>query len=86
MTFGWAVNPAGGMAGETFTVPGLADGDYDVYLYRTWRGQYLDPVAATSAGGSLTVSVPELQNDRGHAQQIGDDVGFKIVKRGAALP
>jgi hypothetical protein len=85
MTFGWVVNPAGGVANETFTVPGLEDGDYDVYLYRTWRGQYLEPIGAASAGGALAVTVPELKADHGHAQQMGDDVAFKIVKRGAGL-
>ena len=85
MTFGWVVNPAGGVANETFTVPGLEDGDYDVYLYRTWRGQYLEPIMAASAGGALAVTIPELKTDRGHAQQMGDAVAFKIVKRGVGL-
>ena len=82
MTFGWLVNPAGGMANETFEVPGQDDGEYEVQLYRTWRGQYLDPVVVASAGGILTVKVPELRANRGHAQQTGDDVAFKIVKKG----
>jgi hypothetical protein len=85
MTFGWVVNAAGGIASETFTVPGLPDGDYDVHLYRTWRGQYLDAIAASSAGGAMTITVPELKTDHGHAQQMGDDVAFKIVKRGAEV-
>jgi hypothetical protein len=85
MTFGWVVNPAGGIAGETFTLPGLEDGDYDVYLYRTWRGQYLEPIAASSAGGALTVTVPELHREGSRAQQMGDDAAFKIVKRRVAI-
>jgi len=85
IAFGWVVNPAGGVAGETFSVPGLDDGDYDVYIYRTWRGLYLEPIAATSAGGTLTVNVPELRPRGGRAQNIGNDVAFKIVKRGVPL-
>jgi len=85
MTFGWVANPASGAADETFDVPGLEDGEYDVHLYRTWRGQYLDPIVAISTGGALTVKVPELQSNRGHAQQTGDDVAFKIVKKGVAI-
>jgi hypothetical protein len=83
MAFGWVVNPASGIANETFDVPGLEDGEYEVQLYRTWRGQYLDPVVVASAGGTLTVKVPELRSNRGHAQQTGDDVAFKIVKKRA---
>src|ERR1035437_6247770 len=37
------------------------------------------------AGGVLAVTMPELKTDRGHAQQMGDDVAFKIVKRGVGL-
>jgi hypothetical protein len=83
--FGWVANPERGIANETITVAGLPDGDYDVYFYRTWRGQYLDAIAASSAAGALKVTVPELKTDRGHAQQMGDDVAFRIVKRGAKL-
>jgi hypothetical protein len=85
MTFGWAVNPAGGAANETVGVPGLEDGEYDVYLYRTWRGEYLPPVTAPSAGGMLTVKVPELVARGGRAQHVGDDVAFKVVKKGVPI-
>jgi hypothetical protein len=85
MTFGWVVNPLNGVANETFSVPGLADGEYDVRLYRTWRGDYLSPISATSAGGTLTVKVPELLPRGGRAQNIGDDVAFRIVKKGTQL-
>ena len=61
MTFGWTANPGGGVAKETITIPGLEGGDYGVYFYRTWRGQYLDPLAGSSPAGALTVTVPELK-------------------------
>ena len=82
MTFGWVANPASGTANETFDVPGLADGEYEVQLYRTWRGEYLEPSVASSTGGTLTVKVPELRSKKGHAQLTGDDIAFKIVKSG----
>jgi hypothetical protein len=44
MTFGWVVNPLGGVANETLSVPGLADGEYDVHVYRPRRGDYLNPI------------------------------------------
>ena len=58
---------------------------YGPDFYRTWRGQYLDPIAATSTGGSLEVKIPELLPKGGRAQHVGDDVAFKIVKRGIAV-
>jgi len=85
ITFGWVVNPLSGVANESFSVPGMEDGDYDVHFFRTWRGQYLAPVAATASSGTLTVKVPELRPQGGRAQNIGNDVAFKIVKKGAVL-
>ena len=85
MTFGWVVNPLGGVARESFTVPGLPDGQYDVHLYRTWRGEYLAPITATSTAGTLSIKVPELVAERSHAQNIGDDVAFKIARKGEAI-
>ncbi len=85
LTVGWAVNSLSGVANETVTVPGLPDGDYDVHLYRTWRGQYLDPIPALSKGGALTFTIPELKPQGGRATNIGNDVAFKIVKKSVPL-
>ncbi len=86
MTFGWAANAVSGLAGETIEVPGLTDGDYDVHFFRTWRGLYLDPVAASSSGGVLAVKVPVLKPAATRVQNIGNDVAFKIVRKGAPAP
>jgi hypothetical protein len=83
LTFGWAVNPVSGMAGESVTIHGMADGDYAVRVYRTWRGEYLDPVTVTAAGGKLSFAILELTPQDGRANNIGDDVAFKIVKHDA---
>jgi hypothetical protein len=89
VTFGWVVNALRGVANETFIVPGLEDGEYDVHLYRTWRGQYLDPIVARSGDGTLAVKIPGLGPQggpaRGPAQSIGDDLAFKIMKKGVAI-
>lgn len=53
--------------------------------YRTWRGEYLPPISAASAGRTLTVKIPELRPIGGRAQNIGDDVAIKIVKKGVSL-
>ncbi len=78
LIFGWLVNPRSGVAKESFTISGLADGTYDVRLYRTWRGRYLDAQTQDCRDGTLTISVPELRTTGGHAYHIGDDVAFKI--------
>jgi Domain of unknown function (DUF5060) len=83
LTFGWAVNPLNGVSGETISVPGLADGDYDVRFYLPWGGEYLDPVPASSAGGALTVKIPESRPRDGKPRYFGPDVAFKIVRHKA---
>jgi hypothetical protein len=83
MTFGGAANPTSGIAGETLEIPGLPDGNYEIRFFRTWRGLYLDAIAARSTGGVLTVKVPLLQPVGGRVQSMGNDVAFKIVAAGA---
>ena len=58
-----------------------ADGEYDVRLYRTWRGRYLDRQTVECKGGKLTCTVPELKTTGGHALHIGSDVAFKIMPK-----
>jgi hypothetical protein len=79
--FGWVVNPRTSVANETFTVSGLKDGDYEVRLYRTWRGRYLDPQTLQCRDGKLTVTIPELLTTGGHASYIGSDVAFKVTPK-----
>jgi len=79
--FGWVVNPRTSVANESFTVSGLKDGDYEVRLYRTWRGRYLDPQTLQCRDGKLTIPIPELRTTGGHAAYIGNDIAFKIVQR-----
>lgn len=79
LIFGWVVNPRTSVANEAFTISGLPDGSYDVRLYRTWRGRYLDRQTIESRGGKLTCTIPELKTTGGHALHIGNDIAFKIV-------
>ncbi|MHC4581339.1 MAG: DUF5060 domain-containing protein [Planctomycetota bacterium] len=81
LVFGWVVNPRTSVANESFTVSGLADGEYELRLYRTWRGRYMDPQTIKCSGGRLTCTIPELKTTRGHALHIGNDVAFKIVPK-----
>ncbi|MCC6492567.1 MAG: DUF5060 domain-containing protein [Pirellulales bacterium] len=79
LIFGWVANPMTGVARESLTISGLDDGQYQVRLYRTWRGVYLDPIDAAAVGGKLTVKIPELAARSGHAQNMGDDVALRIT-------
>ncbi len=80
LIFGWIVNPRTSVANESFTISGLPDGRYDVRLYRTWRGQYLDAQTIESREGKLTCMIPELKTTGGHALHIGNDIAFKIAE------
>jgi len=79
--FGWVVNPRTSVANESFTIFGLKNGDYEVRLYRTWRGRYLDPQTLQCRDGKLTITIPELRTTGGHASNIGNDVAFKIAPK-----
>jgi hypothetical protein len=81
ITFGWVVNPRVSVAKESFTIAGLPENEYEVRLYRTWRGRYLEPESVALEDGELTVTIPELRTTRGHALHIGNDVAFKIVPK-----
>ncbi len=81
LVFGWVVDAKTSVAKDTFTISGLRDGDYQVRIYRTWRGRYLDPQTVSCRDGKLVVTIPELTTTGGHAQHIGNDIAFKIVPR-----
>lgn len=79
--FGWIVNPKESAANARFTVKGLPDGEYEVQLYRTWRGEYLEKHTVACSGGKLVDTIPELLTARGHANHIGNDVAVKIERK-----
>jgi len=79
LIFGWVVNPRTSAANESFTISSLPDGQYEVRLYRTWRGRYLDSQTIECRNGKLTCTIPELKTTGGHALHIGNDVAFKIA-------
>jgi len=81
LLFGWIVNPRAGVARESFTISKLPGGKYDVRLYRTWRGKYLERQTVECKDGKLTCAIPELKTTRGHALHIGNDVAFKILPK-----
>jgi hypothetical protein len=81
LVFGWVVNPRTSVANESFTISGLPEGQYEVRLYRTWRGRYLERRTVRCTEGKLTCEIPELKTTGGHALHIGNDVAFKIVPK-----
>jgi len=84
LVFGWVVNPGAGVANETFTVSGLPDGAYEVRLYKTWQGRYLDAQTLMARNGRLACTIPELRTTDGHASNMGEDVAFRIVRKQGA--
>ena len=81
IVFGWAVNPHTSVANETFTLTGIPDGTYEVRLYRTWRGLYLDAETVACSEGKLSITIPELNTTGGHAYHIGNDVAFMVIPK-----
>lgn len=79
--FGWAANPSSGIARETISLIDVPNGEYDVRIYRTWRGEYLPPIPVAVTAGRLTFAMPELTAVDGHGQYLGDDAAFKIAPR-----
>ena len=82
LIYGWFANPTSSVAKESFTIAGLEPGDYEVRLYRTWRGFYMEPQVVAAVDRKLTIAVPELAHRNGRSQLIGDDVAFKVVRKG----
>jgi hypothetical protein len=79
--FGWIVNSKEGVAREEFTINGLSEGKYDIQLFRTWAGDYMDKLTVSCVEGKLSFTIPELMPIRGLANHIGNDVAFKIIKK-----
>jgi hypothetical protein len=82
--FGWAVNPTNGIAGATITVEELPPGEYEVALYRTWQGEYLPTRTFNVTDGRLTFGVPMTEPEDGHANNLGDDIAFRITPSSTA--
>jgi hypothetical protein len=81
IVFGWVVNPRISVAKESFVISGLDDGNYEVSIYHTWRGRYLNTNTIQCKDGKLTITIPELQRSQDHASYIGNDIAFKIVRK-----
>lgn len=78
LVFGWMASPSSGVANETVTLRGLSAKPADVLLYRTWKGRYLEPQEVTYKEGVLNFTVPELAPSDNLANNVGDDIAFKI--------
>ena len=81
LVFAWVVNSKTSVAGESLTVSGLKDGEYELRLYHTWRGKYLEPQAVQCREGKICMTIPELRTTAGHASHIRHDVALKIVPK-----
>jgi hypothetical protein len=83
LIFGWAVNADTDMSGKTITINGVKNSVYRVKLYHTWSGRFIEPAGQKetmirAARNSLSLTVPILKIEGGHAQYIGQDVAFVL--------
>ncbi len=92
LIFGWAVNADTDMSGKTITISGIENGTYKLRLYHTWRGRFQDEEGRRSSSpeeerqptgnllqageNTLTLEIPVLKIEAGHARYIGQDVAF----------
>jgi hypothetical protein len=51
--FGWAANADTDMSGKDITIRGIADGQYRLRLYHTWRGRFLDDEGRRGPRGAV---------------------------------
>ncbi len=77
--YGWAVNPETDASGETVTISGLNNDKYKLRLYHTWRGEFIHEEELETGNNKLSFTVPVLKVQRGHANNIGEDVAFILV-------
>jgi hypothetical protein len=76
LTFGWVVNPVTDVTGAVVTVASLAEGNYTLQIYHTWRGDFIYKETVSSTNGSVTFNIPVLKIKDGHAEYVGQDIAF----------
>jgi hypothetical protein len=81
LIFGWAVNSDSDMSGRKVTINGVKNGRYRLKLYHTWSGRFIEidgrqETITSTAGNSISFTVPELKIEGGHARYIGQDAAF----------
>ena len=79
--FGWIVNCKTDVAGVTVTLPSVANGNYKLRLYHTWRGEFIMDKDIEVKKHTATFDMPVLKITGGHAKYLGQDVAFILQKK-----
>lgn len=78
VVFGWVVNSDADVAGETVTVSSLRNGKYNLRIFHTWRGAFLEEKEVTVTDGTLSFGPPYMRIRGGQANYIGQDMAFLL--------
>lgn len=76
LAFGWIVNPETDVAGRQVSVSDLKNGKYQLRLYHTWRGAFIEEKEIRVSDGTATLQLPYLHTTGGHANYTGPDMAF----------
>jgi hypothetical protein len=74
--FGWVVNSDSDVAGEKITVSSLKNGKYNLKIFHTWRGMFLEDKEVTVTDGTVVFGPPYMRIKGGQANYIGQDLAF----------
>ncbi len=76
LTFGWVVNPVANVTDAEVVVNDMANGTYNLRIYHTWRGQFIQDSEVLAKNETVTFKVPRLVIEDSHARYVGQDIAF----------
>ena len=79
LVFGWVVNPKEDVTNAKVSVNSLIDGKYNLKIYHTWRGAFIQETQVSCKNGLVTFKLPELKIEGGHGKYLGQDAAFILI-------
>jgi hypothetical protein len=79
--FGWVVNVLTDVAGDKVTLRSIPNGRYLLRIYHTWRGKFIKDQPVNCTNGTVEFEIPRLFSSDSHANYIGPDAAFVLVKQ-----
>ena len=78
LILGWVVNPDSDVSGEQISIHVAEPGIFNVQIYHTWRGEFIDSSEIKAVDGKLEFTVPVLKIKGSNARYVGQDIAFII--------
>jgi len=78
LILGWVVNPDTDVSGEQISIDVTEGGIFNVQIYHTWRGEFIDSSEIEAVNGKLKFTVPVLKIKGSNARYVGQDIAFII--------